>query len=270
MGVNVYGICDNNCKHPVYTREEVLAILQQAINDGTLQNIDADAAAIKKVMSENGGADVKFWTGTEAEFNALDPAPNATFFIPRRAADGTVYICIDDTKISSMPTAEQVQAAIDGTEKAENAANEAKTAAEAAQGTANAAGTAASNAQSTASAASTAAANAQNTANAANTAAANAQSTANGKASTVTYTATVTNTWTASGDYFYQDVAVSGILAADNPIVDIVCGSDNAANALYSESICKVFRITTAANSVRVWATEAVATAFPIQLKVVR
>ena len=91
-----------------------------------------------------------------------------------------------------------------------------------------------------------------------------------GAASTATYNATVTETWTADGDYFYQDISVSGILETDTPVVDIVCGSDNAANTLYSESICKVFRIVTSANSVQVWATEAIETAFPIQLKVVR
>ena len=90
------------------------------------------------------------------------------------------------------------------------------------------------------------------------------------KARVVTYNATVTTSWTASGDYFYQNIAVSGILATDNPIVDIVCGSDNDANVLYSESICKVFRITTSANSIQVWATESIASSFPIQLKVVR
>lgn len=87
---------------------------------------------------------------------------------------------------------------------------------------------------------------------------------------TVTYRATVTATWTADGDYFYQDVAVSGITAGDNPVVDIVSGSDNEANVLYGECICKVFRITTSTNSIRVWATEAIDMAFPIQLKVVR
>lgn len=91
-----------------------------------------------------------------------------------------------------------------------------------------------------------------------------------GKANTVTYTATVTATWTTSGDYFYQDIAVSGILATDNPVVDILPGSDNAANVVYGENMCKVFRIVTSANSIRVWATEAIETAFPIQLKVVR
>lgn len=90
------------------------------------------------------------------------------------------------------------------------------------------------------------------------------------KARVVTYTATVTATWTASGDYFYQDISVSGVLATDNPIVDVVCGSDNAANALYSEAIGKVFRITASSGSIRVWATKAIEFAFPIQLKVVR
>ena len=90
------------------------------------------------------------------------------------------------------------------------------------------------------------------------------------KASTATYTATVTTSWTKSGVYYYQDIAVSGIVANDTPVVDIVSGSDNAANVLYAEAICKVFRITTSANSIRVWAKEAINTAFPIQLKVVR
>ena len=97
-----------------------------------------------------------------------------------------------------------------------------------------------------------------------------AQNTANGKASTATYTATVTTSWTASGSYYYQNITVSGITANDNPVVDILPGSDNAANVTYSECICKVFRIVTSANSIQVWATEAIATAFPIQLKVVR
>ena len=99
---------------------------------------------------------------------------------------------------------------------------------------------------------------------------ASARTTANGKASTVTYTATVTTSWTASDSYYYQNITVSGITANDNPVVDILPGSDNAANVTYSECICKVFRVVTSANSVQVWATEAIASAFPIQLKVVR
>lgn len=103
MSVNVYGVCSNNCKYPVFTREQVLSLLQQAIIDGSLLNVDADYAAIRKIVSDNGGADVKFWTGTEAEFNALDPKPTVRNFIPRRAEDGTIYICIDDSAVGNLP-----------------------------------------------------------------------------------------------------------------------------------------------------------------------
>lgn len=102
--MNIYGVCDNNCKHLVYTREEVLALLQQAINEQSLLGIDADFAAIKKIIDTNGGEDIKFWIGTEAEFNALDPKPSFVNFIPRRCADGMIYICTDDSGIDLLPT----------------------------------------------------------------------------------------------------------------------------------------------------------------------
>ena len=91
-----------------------------------------------------------------------------------------------------------------------------------------------------------------------------------GAAATTTYTATVGTSWTASGSYFYQAITVSGILAADNPIVDVNTGSDNAANILYDEAFGKIFRIVTEANKITVWAKEKTTTSIPIQLKVVR
>ena len=107
-------------------------------------------------------------------------------------------------------------------------------------------------------------------ANEAKSDAADARSLAESKATTVTVAVTVGTGWTKEGSCYYKDVDAPGIDATDNPIVDINPGSDNAANVLYSEAMCKVFRITTSENSIRVWATEAIATAFPIQLKVVR
>lgn len=91
-----------------------------------------------------------------------------------------------------------------------------------------------------------------------------------GAATTESYTATVTTAWTADGDYFYQDITVSGILETDDPIVDILSGSDNALNVQYSEAICKVIHITTSNDSIRVWAAEAISIEFPIKLKAVR
>jgi hypothetical protein len=93
-------------------------------------------------------------------------------------------------------------------------------------------------------------------------------------ATTETYTATVSTSWVQSTGCYRQDLSVPGIAATDNPTVDIQTGSDNSANMLWDEAITKVFRIEFAdmgnGNNVRVWAREAISTAFPIQFKVVR
>ena len=91
-----------------------------------------------------------------------------------------------------------------------------------------------------------------------------------GAATKIVYTTTISTNWIADGDYFYQDIAVDGIQEDDDPDMDILPSDDNATNILYSEAICKVFRTTTFDNSIRVWATEAISTAFSIRLKVVR
>ena len=100
-----------------------------------------------------------------------------------------------------------------------------------------------------------------------------AQAAANSKASTITYSVSVPLAWaedSANGGY-YQTVSVSGILASDNPIADIVLGTDIAANAEYLSAWALVTRITTAADSITLYANgEAPATAFTMQLKAVR
>ena len=92
----------------------------------------------------------------------------------------------------------------------------------------------------------------------------------NGKANTVTLTCTVPVSWTASGDYFWQNVSVPGMMAADNPTPGVLFGSDNAANKLYDEAFSKVLHITTYDNLAQIWCTEAPTVAFPLQFKVVR
>lgn len=91
-----------------------------------------------------------------------------------------------------------------------------------------------------------------------------------GAAKTVTLNCTVPVSWTASGGFYYQQVSVSGMLAADNPIADILPGSDNAANKLYAEAWGKVQSIDTLAGAVKIWCTAAPTVAFPVQFKVVR
>lgn len=104
-------------------------------------------------------------------------------------------------------------------------------------------------------------------------AAESAQRTANAAAKPTTYTANASTSWTAdatNGGY-KQTISVSGILATDNPIADVVLGEDIDANALFLESWSLITRITTAANSITLWANgDAPYTAFTIQMLVVR
>ena len=88
-----------------------------------------------------------------------------------------------------------------------------------------------------------------------------------------TYGVSVTNTWLeddANGGYL-QMVELEGILATDNPIADIVMGDDVDANELYAKAWSCITRIVTEDDMVTLYANkEAPATAFTMQLKVVR
>lgn len=94
-----------------------------------------------------------------------------------------------------------------------------------------------------------------------------------GAASTATYNVNVTETWTedtVNGGYT-QTVAVAGILSTDNPIADVILGSDIEANATYLEAWSCVTRITTSDDSITLYANgDAPTSAFTCQLKVVR
>lgn len=89
-------------------------------------------------------------------------------------------------------------------------------------------------------------------------------------AKTTTLTATVPVSWTASGGFYYQQVSVPGMLATDNPVADILPGSDNAANKLYADAWAKVQSIDTLDGAVKLWCTAAPTTAFPLQFLIVR
>lgn len=94
-----------------------------------------------------------------------------------------------------------------------------------------------------------------------------------GAASTATYNVNVSEIWTddtINGGYT-QTVAVAGILSTDNPIADVVLGSDIEANATYLEAWSCVTRITTADGSITLYANgDAPTSAITCQLKVVR
>lgn len=94
--------------------------------------------------------------------------------------------------------------------------------------------------------------------------------TKNGNAAVKTFTATLSTSWSGSGPYT-QTVTVSGLLEADNPIVDAVLSSATSTAKAQRDAWALVDRITTAANSITAYAYDKKPTmAIPIQLKVVR
>lgn len=92
-------------------------------------------------------------------------------------------------------------------------------------------------------------------------------------AKTYTYTVDVPVNWaedTVNGGYV-QTIAVTGILENDNPIWDLVLGTDSAINDSHQEAYALIDRLTTANGFITLWANaDAPTVAITIQLKVVR
>ena len=86
-----------------------------------------------------------------------------------------------------------------------------------------------------------------------------------------TLTATLnTGGWTGTEAPFVQVQAVSGILATDVPIVDVVLSGDWEVDEARLEAWGYIYRIVTSNNSITAYAREKPNVALPIQLKVVR
>ena len=88
-----------------------------------------------------------------------------------------------------------------------------------------------------------------------------------------TYMVAVPVAWSVDATYggFTQTIAVAGITEADNPIWDLVLGTNPATNDSHEEAYALIDRLTTANGSITLWANaEAPTVAITIQLKVVR
>lgn len=178
------------------------------------------------------------------------------------------------------------QAAINAT----NAANSASTAASAASNAAEAANRAANAANEStvmgyANQAKASAEGASASANAAAASAAQAQQSASSVGNMVTKTemntvlskkaekfhatATIGTAWAGSGPYT-QTVSVSGLLASDTPIIDLVASTDPATAEAEIAAWAVIYRIDTANGSMTVYASEATTQAITIQILGVR
>lgn len=98
----------------------------------------------------------------------------------------------------------------------------------------------------------------------------NASLTQKGHVNHGVYTTTLNTTWTGTSAPFTKTQAVTGILATDIPIVDVVMSGTYATDEARQEAWSKIYRIVTAANQITLYATEKPTVSLPIQLKVVR
>lgn len=64
----VFVICDNNCKYEGMTKEQILAAIVRAVNEGTIGEIDTGFITTIKTVN---GTPLKFFVGTQAEYEAL-------------------------------------------------------------------------------------------------------------------------------------------------------------------------------------------------------
>lgn len=75
---NYYVFCDDNCRFPAMTAEQVLEAIAAATGNTATP---VDDAFITKIKEQNKGGELKFWKGTRAEYNENPPSPDTICFI---------------------------------------------------------------------------------------------------------------------------------------------------------------------------------------------
>lgn len=82
---NYYVIREDRCLFPAMSKEQIIAAIAEAT--GTIPSgTDIDSGFITKIQEQNKNVQLKFWRGSQAEYNALEEKDNNTH-----------YIVIDDT-----------------------------------------------------------------------------------------------------------------------------------------------------------------------------
>ena len=96
-----YGFDESKNKKEVYTKEEVITILQQAIESGSTAEVDPSLAPIPEAVKEKHAmTNVSFWVGSESEFEEL--GADVGYFIGRVDQNKNVYIITDDHALDSI------------------------------------------------------------------------------------------------------------------------------------------------------------------------
>ena len=106
-----YCFCSSNCKYETMTKEQILAAITQAVESGTVS--DVDTGFVTKLKELNSGKAVTMWVGTTAQYNALT-----------EHVENCIYIKVDDTTGDDLQNA--VESALAATEETEAGLQDAK------------------------------------------------------------------------------------------------------------------------------------------------
>lgn len=104
-----YVICDAGCKFESMTREQILAAITQAMNEGTVGDIDTGFVTTIKTIS---GTPLRFFVGTHAEYEALSEADRENLF---------AIITNDTTKDGILQKLAELESEIESTNERINA-----------------------------------------------------------------------------------------------------------------------------------------------------
>lgn len=96
---NYYVLCDDNCRFPGMTAEQIIAAIEDATGN-VPQSVDD--AFITQIKEQNVNANIKLWVGTSAQYNAL----------ANKSSD-TVYI-VSDQNVAEIHDTKELEEAISG------------------------------------------------------------------------------------------------------------------------------------------------------------
>lgn len=87
---------------------------------------------------------------------------------------------------------------------------------------------------------------------------------------TSVFNVTLNTSWSGSAAPYSKSVTVTGILATDTPIIDVVMSGTYATDKARQEAWAYIYRAVTANNSITFYANEKPTVELPVQIKVVR
>lgn len=85
-----YVLCADNCKFEGMSKEQILTAITQAVENHEIADINSGFITTIKEMNKDVG--LKFWVGTQAEYNKITPE------------DNVFYIISDDTSLEDIST----------------------------------------------------------------------------------------------------------------------------------------------------------------------